>query len=300
MPPDKIRIFDRENYTVPCCQQKDWEIVTKLLNASSIKHLGDYCKAYQGEVNETTDGRRGFISKDPKDGPQILRGSTITLFVIREQSQGENIYLKKGKYLDEKKGSEKAWHHKYDRIGWQESSAQNNFRRIISAKIPKGEFCNHKINYIPENQSDLPIEMLLALLNSKISDWYFRLGSTNNAVSHYQIYNLPAPSFKAVDIAVDFKTLIERESWEELLTLLKNACDGSGLMPVQVMDALVELCKRIEIIESKRPIKARSERANIDVQAQRLQDIIDAVICRCYGLTEDETIYINNRLLEML
>ena len=60
------------------------------------------------------------------------------------------------------------------------------FRRIIAAEIPKGEFCNHKVNYCPEHTSKLPLRFVLGLLNSLLADWYFRLGSTNAAVSHYQ------------------------------------------------------------------------------------------------------------------
>ena len=36
---------------------------------------------------------------------------------------------------------------------------------------------------------------MVALLNSTISDWIFRLTSTNAAVSHYQVGNLPCPIF---------------------------------------------------------------------------------------------------------
>ncbi len=298
--PDMILLFDDENHTIPCCQKKDWDIVAKLLKLPNTKYIRDYCKAYQGEINETTDSKLGLVSKNPKDGPQILRGSAITLYILRDQSQGENIYLKRDKYLAKKKDSEKAKHHKYDRVGWQESSAQNNFRRIISAKIPKGEFCNHKINYIPENECDLPLEMLLILLNSNISDWYFRLGSTNNAVSHYQIYNLIAPSVQKVEINNNFKSLLENEDWEGLLISLKNACDGSGIMPIQVMDSLISLCKRIMIIEQKRKIRNRSDRSNLDNESQRLQNIIDEVLFHCYGMNNEEAMYINNRLKEML
>src|SRR3989338_955257 len=187
---DEIIKFDPKNVTIPSCTQRDWALALKILANEKVKRLGDYCQASQGEVNETTDGKKGFISTDPKDGHPILRGSNICMYVIREASQGEAIYLRKQKYLKGKPDSVKALHHQQRRVGWQESSPQNNFRRIIAASIPKGEFCNHKINYIPENDSQLTLDFVLAVLNSKMSDWFFRLGSTNAAVSHYQIHNL--------------------------------------------------------------------------------------------------------------
>ncbi len=206
--PIEIIAFDRENSPIPTCTQRDWNIAIRIINLDRVKRLGDYCRASQGEVNETTDGRRGFISSNPTDGPPILRGSNICLYALREASQGEAIYLRKQKYLHGKPESLKARHHEQRRVGWQESSPQNNFRRIIAAPIPVGQFCNHKINYIPENEAKLPLDFVLAILNSKISDWYFRLGSSNAAVSHYQIYNLPVPAISPSPVSCTWNALM--------------------------------------------------------------------------------------------
>lgn len=96
------------------------------------------------------------------------------------------------------------------RVAVQESSPQNNFRRVIAALIPQGEFCNHKINYVPGHKSVLPLKFIAGLLNSDLVDWYFRLGSTNAAVSHYQLHNLPCPSFRS-----DAKTRAVRSRMRE-------------------------------------------------------------------------------------
>jgi hypothetical protein len=218
--------------------------------------------------------------------------------VLREQSQGELIYLRKDKYLAGKPDSEKAGHHRYARIGWQESSAQNNFRRIIAARIPKGHFCNHKINYIPACSSKLHLNFLLALLNSKLSDWFFRLSSTNAAVSHYQVYRLPTPliqsdATKSADGA-DFADL------GVAVGFLNSAHEQPGTLPPEVAAAIGGLCARIQAVESTRPMANRSERSSLSAESQHLQDLIDAVLFRCFGLTEDDATYINERLKEML
>ena len=106
-----------------------------------------------------------------------------------------DLLLNVESFLRDKGPDTKAFHHRYRRVGLQESSPQNNFRRIIAALISAGEFCNHNVNYLPEHTSQVPLEFALGLLNSKLGDWYFRLGSTNAAVSHYQLYNLPCPFF---------------------------------------------------------------------------------------------------------
>ena len=71
--PDEIIKFDPENTTIPSCTQHDWDLAVAMLANEKVKRLGDYCQASQGEVNETTDGKKGFISTNPKDGPQISR-----------------------------------------------------------------------------------------------------------------------------------------------------------------------------------------------------------------------------------
>src|SRR5262245_11275168 len=89
-----------------------------------------------------------------------------------------DLLLNVESFLRDKGPDTKAFHHRYRRVGLQESSPQNNFRRIIAALISAGEFCNHNVNYLPEHTSQVPLEFALGLLNSKLGDWYFRLGST--------------------------------------------------------------------------------------------------------------------------
>ena len=298
--PKDIFRFDRHNVPIVTCTQRDWEIAVKIVSNEKFKRISEYCRAYQGEVNETTDGKRGYISADRNEGPQILRGSNICLYVIREPSQGEPIYLRKKRYLAGKPGSEKAHHHQHRRIGWQESSPQNNFRRIIAAPIAEGEFCNHKINYIPEKDSDLSLDFLLAILNSRISDWFFRLGSTNAAVSHYQIYNLPAPAFVEHDASSRGQMAIHESKWNFLANRLCEICAEPGVMSKIVADLLSEMSRRIQQIEAKRVLKSRSERSQLAPESQPIQDAIDAVLFCYYGLSDDDAKYISQRLKEML
>ena len=186
--PTEILALSPNNASIPSCNQRDWDLAVKISVNDQIKRLDDYCVAFQGEVNETSDGKKGFISRDPESGPQVLRGSNIGLYAVRPASQGTPMFLKKAKFIEGKPKSVKATHYQDVRVGWQEGSPQNNFRRIISTLIPQGEFCNHAINYVPKKDSKISLELLLALLNSKFYEWYFRLTSTNATVSHYQFY----------------------------------------------------------------------------------------------------------------
>jgi hypothetical protein len=154
------------------------------MSTGRLVRLRTYVEFSQGEVNETNERAAGNLCGE-KDGKLVLRGANICLYIPRPASQGTDIFLDVERLLSQAGEDTKAYHHRYMRVGVQESSPQNNFRRIIASLIQRGEFCNHKINYVPAHKTKLPLGFIAALLNSDISDWYFRLGSTNASVSHF-------------------------------------------------------------------------------------------------------------------
>ncbi len=295
---EEIARFDPENLPLPSCTQRDWEIATRIMSSPGVRRLRDFCRASQGEINETTDGKKGYVSRDPAAGPLILRGAAVSLYVIRDASQGEPIYLRRDRFIKGKPDSEKALHYTRPRVGWQESSAQNNFRRIIAAAIPQGSFCNHKINYIPESASQLPLDFVLALLNSKVSDWIFRLSSTSAAVSHYQVDQLPVPTITEGIPPINWATLVDQHRWTELPELVP--LDQPGFMPKFAALAVEQMCRRIREIEEQRRLTNKSGRSHLADESQPIQDTIDQIIFACLGLSREEASFVDARLREML
>ena len=298
--PSQVLSLEPENTPIPSCTQRDWSIAAGLRSHKQIRLLGEYCRAFQGEVNETTDGKKGYISSDPSAGPQVLRGSNLGLYTVREASQGAAMFLKKDRFLAGKPASVKGNHHQTPRVGWQESSAQNNFRRIIAAMIPEGQFCNHKINYFTREDCSITLDLLLALLNSKISDWYFRLISTSAAVSHYQLYALPVPTIVEGFCPANWNEKFEDGRWNEISDQLVSACQVPGELPKQVALAIEQMSCKVRNIETSRTLSNRAERSHLSPESQPIQDVIDKVLFRCYGLSEDDARYIEKRLREML
>jgi hypothetical protein len=297
-----VKLYDPENQPIVACSQADWDLAVKIMGSGRMKRLGEYCEAFQGEVNETTDGNKGNISYEDSGGPPILRGANICLYVLRPASQGEPMFLKVRKYLKGKKPNSKAWHHQQRRVGLQESCPQNNFRRVIACLIPKGEFCNHKINYFPEAQQRLSLDLLLGLLNSKLADWYFRLGSTNASVSHYQLYNLPAPHFvlKPGEAEVaGFAAALNASKWDHALGLVEPLL-AKPPFPANLMTCMVRLVERIAKIEAERGDIARTDRSALAPKAQPYQDLIDRMLYRMAGLSDDEAAGLERRLATML
>jgi hypothetical protein len=189
-------------------------------------------------------------------------------------------------------------------VGIQESCPQNNFRRVIGSWISEGEFCNHKINYFPEPDSQLPLHMLLAILNSKLTDWYFRLGSTNASVSHYQLYNLPTPSFQVARSRDDSKLraftrcIDEHDVSAAWRTIEQDLAEAP--YPETVAICMVKLVEQVMTIEANRGEITRAQRSALAPEAQPLQDLLDRMIFRMAGLTDGEAKALLERLVKML
>ena len=129
-------------------------------------------KSFQGEVNETNEAERGNLT-DARTAPLILRGSNVCTYAVREASQGEDVRLNVKKFLAGKEEDSKAFAHERDRVGFQRSSPQNNFRRIIACRISKGSFCFDTVSYVTDESSEIDLDLLVAFLDSRILDWYF-------------------------------------------------------------------------------------------------------------------------------
>ena len=168
----EISLYDPTNATLVSCGQDDWDLAVRIAKRPGIRRLGTLCKSYQGEVNETTDRR--FLSDFPNRDERklVLRGANVCMYALREASQGTSLYLDEAAFQTAKANSEKAFHSRVQRVGFQRSAPQNNFRRVIAARIPVGEFCFDTVSYAPAGSATLiNLDFLLALLNSRLTDW---------------------------------------------------------------------------------------------------------------------------------
>ena len=295
----EVSLFNGTNLTIVSCPRRDWEIVTEILSNKEMIRLGQSVKFFQGEINETNEKTKGTINTQGL-GQRLVRGANVTLFAIREASQGHDLYLMVDKFLNGKSSKSKAYHHRLRRVAYQGNAPQNNFRRIIAAPVASGEFCAYTVNYCTEASSDLSLGLVLALLNSKILEWWFRLGSSNAHANEYQMNELPVPRLSTEACSVKWLAQFQLGDWTTVGEKLQIASEVPGTMPVSVAEAIGEMSRRIQDIEARRTLASRPERSTLSPESQLIQDAIDKVLFRCYGLTDDEAHYIEKRLGEML
>ncbi len=300
-----VSSFDSESHAVPSCSQADWDLVARILNSGRLLKLGSICESFQGEVNETTERSRNGHTDDQMSGAQILRGSNICRYALRAASQGVPRYINRTRFLDGKGPDTKAHHFQLERVGFQRSAPQNNYRRLIATRIPPGEHCFDTVSYVTVDSSLLPLPTVLALLNSELLEWFFRLGSTTSKVSEFQFNNLPCPRFR--DLAHDGETETVRAAIMSINCRDYNAARETiaGLLTEPPFSpALFELfgacVNRIEELELARGEITRRERASLAPDADAIQTFLNEVVFEMAGVRDAERDGLRRRLLTML
>jgi len=302
-----IPLYDPSNLTIVSCSQEDWDLAIKITGGGRMVRLHDFAEFFQGEINETNEKRKGTIRPDPSIGSKVLRASGVCLYCVRDPSQSTtgDFFVDVQYFLDGKSPTAKAFYHREPRVGVQGNAPQNNFRRLIAAPIEPDTFCFYTINFCPQSKCDLPLDFLLALLNSKLCEWYFRLGSTNAHANQYNLSNLPCPRFRTPEGNQD-KEMRDRA----LAAIRRDNIDGAfeALMPgtaappfsPAVRDVTVALVRRIIQAEQARGRISRAERSSLCPKAQPYQDLIDRLMYAMAGLTDAEARGLEDRLANML
>ena len=205
---EQIEEFDKENLSIPCYPRitaRDFDLALKLIRICKGNVLSNYALSQQGEVNLTTHSE--FLDKKPK-GQVVLRGAHVDRYEFQQKpKQGIPVYLDVEKFLSSFGINTKVYDHRYPRIGYQRGAAIDNWRRIIATVIEKDNFCSDTINFII-NPNQLELFAILALLNSSLWEWRFRLTSTNNHVNAYEIDSMPIPHIPFITPKRERKNLI--------------------------------------------------------------------------------------------
>ncbi|MBQ3945944.1 MAG: N-6 DNA methylase [Alphaproteobacteria bacterium] len=183
---EEIETIDSNYLTIPRLREDAKPIVLKMIATRAIN-----IKCWEGELNITS--HRQFFSTD-SSLPIIMKGAGIQKYYYTfDMSQGQIEYLKEKEYLKKCGNSEKAHHHELDRIVMQGMTGANDKIRLIMSIVPVGMYLGHSCKYILPSDN-ISQKCLLAILNSKSANFFFRCFSTNSNVNAYEIEAIPIPS----------------------------------------------------------------------------------------------------------
>lgn len=186
---DDIKLFDPENCPIPLVSNEQLEICRKIHNNPKSVRLANVAgvKVTRGEINQTN--YRKFITENPAHS-RLLKGVEVAQYKIRSSlSQGHKEWFDEASYL--KEGKDKNISRK-KRIATQRITGIDERLRIVAAIAPTPAYFADSTNSIYiDGTSPVSINYILAILNSRLMQWRFKLTSTNNNVGTNEIECLP-------------------------------------------------------------------------------------------------------------
>ncbi|MBL8566572.1 MAG: N-6 DNA methylase [Hyphomicrobiaceae bacterium] len=191
-----LQLIDAAVKPVPLCSQKDYDVCVAIHSRLSVvpfKQVKDL-EIRRGEINQTI--YRAFITSDPRHS-RLLKGAEVGVYeTYAEFSQSEREWFNEKQYEKEKKNTPQLLR----RIATQRITGVDDSRRLTATIIdPPTYFADSTNSVSLRTGSPYALEYVLALLNSKLMQWRFRLTSTNNNVGTNEIEALP---FRVIDFSV--------------------------------------------------------------------------------------------------
>jgi hypothetical protein len=191
--------FEPHNCPIPRCSAVEWELAKRLTIGQEsgrvrTQRMRGFAHHYEGEVPQKKP--LGLFGSSGA-GPRVLRGAHVGRYGLQDARQGEELFLILNRFAKTISGDDtRATHVEGPRVVYQEGAPEDNYRRLIPAMIPSGQYVGHTVHYVPESECSCSLSTLLALLASSFSEWFFDLVSSNNHVSQYKVYAFPIPAFR--------------------------------------------------------------------------------------------------------
>ena len=180
----QLNSIDESYLSIPLTEPEDTQILLKVYDNS--RPLSKYGKCYTGEIDMTIC--KSAFTKDSMDH-KLLRGANIDRYELKDNmSQGEVFYINKSALNRIKKVSYNLYSDK--RIVMQGITGVNE-RTRLKMSLCSMSYCANSVNYCIFNSNAVSITYALALLNSKLLNFIFKLQSTNSNVNGYEVNNLP-------------------------------------------------------------------------------------------------------------
>lgn len=174
--------------------ESGWSILEKLHTAPSLMNIPEIINL-RGELDLTLN--KNNITTKPT-GWTLIRGVHLDSFRFKKSDEFVDssfiALTPKKRYI------------RVPRIACQQISNIKSKKRLKFALMPAGSVLGNSCNFIAFDERSLwstnspSLKYILGILNSSILEWRFRLTSSNNHVSNYELGNLPIPTASSEQI----------------------------------------------------------------------------------------------------
>lgn len=183
------KVYNNVNCSIVALPDDKMELLEKMKACNKIKDIA-YISNYRGELDLTLN--KNYIGK--KGVIPLIRGRSLAPFLLKQSKFEEFV----NKDFIEKSKRKSTFN---ERIACPQISNMNRNKRLFFSYIPGNYVLGNSCNYIQvfPNDDGIDLYFLLGLLNSDLYDWYFKVFSSNNHISNYEINNLPVPDISIAE-----------------------------------------------------------------------------------------------------
>lgn len=224
---EQIRAIDPQAVPIPMVTHAEWDIATRIHGKVPWVRASKIATLSRGEINQTIF--KEFITSDDSRS-EMIKGVEIDRYAEHwHLSQGQKQWFDEDSYFKKTKTTRPIPDF---RIGMQRITGIDELTRL------RATFFNRPV-YFADSTNSIACDditqlwFLLALMNSRLFNWRFRLTSTNNNVSTNELDRLPIRQVhfsggqkerdeltsKGKDLYQDF---LRRHDWRRMLILVEG------------------------------------------------------------------------------
>jgi Alw26I/Eco31I/Esp3I family type II restriction m6 adenine DNA methyltransferase len=196
--PLDLQLLDPEKLPIPLVDEAEWQLCRKLHASGDCTRLGEVpgVVVNRGEINQTV--YKKFIKDKEVGNARLLKGVEVGPFEIRaKMRQGKRQWFDEKAYLQVSSAKDLPTKR---RISTQRITGVDDTRRLIATIVePLTYFADSTNSVSLATDCKYSLEYIVALLNSHLYQWRFRLTSTNNNVGTGELEAMP---FKMLDFSV--------------------------------------------------------------------------------------------------
>ncbi|MHA4847762.1 Eco57I restriction-modification methylase domain-containing protein [Flavitalea antarctica] len=190
-----LKLIDPENLPIPLIDSVNWNLLTRIHNNEKCRNIADLTEdvvVRRGEINQTI--YRKYITESPNQS-KLIKGVQIGRYRFNTTlSQGKVEWFDELQLHKEKSAKPIK---SLRRIATQRITGVDERLRLVATIIdPPAYFADSTNSLNLTSTSKYELEYVLALINSHLFQWRFKLTSTNNNVGTNEILAMP---FRIID-----------------------------------------------------------------------------------------------------
>jgi len=265
-----------ETYQIPIFKEmeKEWKILDKLAkyptfgNVNNGKPIGTIGV---GHLDETIDKK---FMNEKRTGDLIIRGVHIRRYFVDISPEGEQPrWVKKKEFLKHKPTAKQVldWNPKI--IG-REMVHRDETRKLHFVLYHENGVLSNAVRFLLLEHKEFDNRFILALLNSQLLDWHFRLFSQTYHVKPYELLFLPivraSKDQQAPIISLVFAIIQKKKEYHAISQDIEDYIDFENVNLIRLDEFLKNVVDNFEVLPSLKVKKDNFDALRVRVEGNQV------------------------------